>query len=323
MYRPWTMRTIGVEMETRPYTTAGVAVSREQIVAAIRANGVDARLDSYSGQRYTANQYRVKPDGSCGHEVVSPPLELDEDGHCESLRQTCAALNALAMKVDQNCGLHVHVYAADLTWQQQQQLLAIWIRFEPFFFECCPASRRVNTFCSPLVSTQWGSPVSSGSYVEQALRARTETQWKSAARYLGRGALNFQPLVNVDGSRTGCTVEFRLQHGSIQYEKIRTWAVWCASIVQRVQNTEMNAIRLQRGNSAQRSQRTIGYSTTYIARNIGLLTTWGNPEVPACTAGFVRWMDERRRRMSPRSHWAQRPIRGAARTAADPAEATA
>lgn len=297
-YKPWmkpdgTPRYFGVEMELARSTTTGRSLDGEAIKVGLR-NARVPRLNRRGPGYYhsTGETWDVKTDASCGWEVASPKMELDADGLCMQLERACLGLAAVSPRVDHTCGLHVHVDVSDFQWQDFQRLLALWARYEPFFFEMTPPSRRGawgQSYCQPVRANSWRGLArrGPGNYwhnVQQALQATTQTAFQQAIVGLPRGALN------VSGYARRGTIEFRLQGGSINYEKIRNWVVILLALVNRAKVRNAPVLPL----TINQPRPELGFGTRYVFTVLGLAPSQWAPEVAPLCARVEQWANERR-----------------------------
>jgi hypothetical protein len=292
MYRPWTNRYLGVEMETRTRTTEGTALSERMLRRAVSRAATSPMGDGSGWFRSDGRTWDVKTDSSCGWEIASPKLMLDDAGHNAELRGVCSNLAALNPVVDQACGLHVHVDCSDFNWRDLQRLLALWTRYEPFFFELMPRSRRRCNYAEPLFRNCWSSEADRyrhGGRVLDACLATTEMNFNSHAQ-----GLNRTNALNVTGWWRHLRVEFRLHSGTVNYDKVRAWAMLCLAMVQRVKEGEMPDIQPLSEFGSVRP-----FSTSYICKVLGLLPSSLRNDVPPESIRLAAWLDRRRRQFTP------------------------
>lgn len=91
-------------------------------------------------------QWVVKPDSSCGLEIVTPPMK-----GWAGLLQVCKVVDGLArnpqIEADHRCSVHVHCEIVDLSDEQLATVLAYWIKCEPIFMDMVPPERKRNRYC--------------------------------------------------------------------------------------------------------------------------------------------------------------------------------
>lgn len=294
MYRPWVNRKFGVEMEMRAVTVANTSINDQMIRHAItsRTPRLNSRVAGY--WHSDGSTWDIKTDASCGFEVASPALELNHAGQNIEMMSVCEGLKTLTPRVDRQCGLHVHVEVRDYDWQDVQKLMSLWARYEPFFFEMLPPSRRGNMYCQPIMRHSWNSP-SRGRYTPHAIdamAAQTSATFQRAGQQIERFS-----SVNLSNWWRHKRIEFRLHSGTIDYEKIRHWAMLLLAVVQRVkQGAMMGEIDTIRDWSAAWVNRTTGFETKYVCRVLGLVKSKQVPEVPVESTELTQWVNERRLR---------------------------
>jgi hypothetical protein len=278
----------GVEMEISRYNRLSQRIDGEVIKEAMR-NARVPRINRRAPGYYHSDgtTWDVKTDSSCGWEIASPKLTLDERDENESLDRACLALNAAGAVCDNSTGLHAHIDVSDFNWRDMQRLIALWVRYEPFFFEVTPPSRRGNAYCLPLRRSSWsGRDGTAWPHTGVILSAATEEAFRNSLSLVPRGAMNVQHYI-----RSG-RVEFRLQGGSIDYRKIRNWVLLLLSVVNRAKHPVappvscvINQPRMQ-----------LGFGTRYVFQVLGLAPNSWAPEVAQPLCGVLeQWVSDRRR----------------------------
>jgi hypothetical protein len=90
--------------------------------------------------------WQIKPDGSCGMEVITPILK-----GWNGLGQVCMVTDRFGkderITADKRCSFHVHVNVADLPKQQIGSVLAHWLKCEAVFLDAMPGTRKRNRYC--------------------------------------------------------------------------------------------------------------------------------------------------------------------------------
>lgn len=194
-------RKFGVELEiSRPVNCYTVT----QALEALRLSHPVRNMARYC--RSPGNHWDVKLDGTCGVEVASPRLCLND---FSELEQVCAALRDIGATQSTNCGTHVHHSARDLSTASLRKLLMWWNAMSPVFELIVPHHRRNNYHCSR-ITMPWEV-------------VRTYTRVRHIGRYT---SLNFTSL------RRFGTVEFRTLEGTMDSERIYNWIVLTQSFVE-------------------------------------------------------------------------------------------
>lgn len=101
-----------------------------------------------SGYQHTQGNatWVVKPDSSCGMEVVSPPIK-GSLGVTKVVRLVDAFRKNPEIKADRRCSLHAHVEVKDLSQEQIAAVIAWWIKCEPVIMDAMPSIRKRNKYC--------------------------------------------------------------------------------------------------------------------------------------------------------------------------------
>lgn len=291
MYRPWTLRRCGVEIEIARETNDGATSTRSLrsvVEVGLRAvPGNQETCRSHEAWARSGNtQWETKTDSSCGFEITTPPFRLNEQGHYPQLREVCRELESYGARVNTSCGLHVHVEFNDADWVGLQRLVWLWVRYEPFFYECIPANRSSNAYCRPLRAGRQAWSNRLRGHAEYLVTSRTQSQFEQFGREVARySGLNILPWWQHG------RVEFRLHSGTINYDKIRAWAMLMASVVQRA--VEPIHTRLP---EITRPLQFVdeSLSTSYVLKQLGLLPSSALREVPPESRELAAWVNARR-----------------------------
>ena len=236
-----TPRTFGVEIECMmPEGT-----SKGDLANKLRRAGIQANVLGYD--HTTRPTWKLTTDGSLGYdngvEVVSPILS-GEAGIADAVK-VADILKEAGCTVNKSCGLHVHVFAGDLTLPQMKKLAINFVHSETAFDAIVPPSRRKdqNQFIQSNRTAFGGSYENEGinraiaafeaAPTMQDLIARVSTvavraaavrHWRDNRRYR---KLNFLPMLQFK------TVEFRQHGGTVEGDKIANWIQLCVAFVER------------------------------------------------------------------------------------------
>lgn len=303
-YTPWTTRTVGIEMELITAGRNGGMLSTSSITSAIADDFSAAglrrdRVRNHGGYGHSnGTTWDVKTDGSCGFEVASAALRLDDEGHNDELRAACATLTRIG-KVDRRCGLHVHVDVSDFDRATFQRLLALWWRYEPFFFSLVAPSRAQNNFCGVMRSSEWTRNTGanwSPAHAQDALQANSDATMQRALGRMGFWHGRYQSM-NLTPYALGGRVEFRLHHGTLDYAKIRNWTLWLTSLVNRAKRgLHVPEVRRQVAEPmpAGSAFATRGMNSRMVALGLGLVGTGSVFVADAMRDEMLTWANARR-----------------------------
>ena len=204
-------RTFGVEMEI-------IHESESKIRSAIRNAGVECEIEGYNHD--TRTHWKIVSDASVdgGFEVVSPVLK--GRGGLDELEKVCNALVNAGARIRKCCGLHVHLGTDDFktdirVWKNLYKNYAALERTIDSFM---PPSRRHNQYCRSMRVCDWNAKIESAANLRMLEDAVT-----GGSRYF---KLNSQSYWRHK------TVEFRQHSGSVEFEKVRNWILFCARFVE-------------------------------------------------------------------------------------------
>lgn len=289
MYEGWTRRTFGAELEVLSQTRTGVAMTPTLLRRGLRTHHVSP-LNPQRASYYHSNgqTWDVKTDSSCGFEVATPALTLNAAGENDMLRAGVLGLVSAGAMLNQRCSTHVHVDASDLGWRQLQMLIALWRRYEPFFFACHPAHRRNNSYCPALRGAEWTGTLAEKQWVTAMLAARDETAFRQNMTYAGRSALN------VSGWWRHGRIEVRMGSATLNYDNLRYWTTICLSLVGRVRAiATRNAPPIPLTLNQPKPE--LGFSARYVLTTLGLAPTRWTQSVPEHAEQTIQWAQRRLR----------------------------
>ncbi len=148
-----------------------------------------------------STEYHAKRDASLSFGGIEVVVTTDRSNGPVSI----PALEAVkACKIDNSCGLHVHVDVRDLDVVEAKRVYRNLLKASNILKALVPPSRLTNRYC------------------------RWRSNDRSGTRY---SALNFQSYYKFK------TIEFRMQSGSTERRKIENWAEICYQLVQWARST--------------------------------------------------------------------------------------
>ncbi|MBO6102073.1 MAG: amidoligase family protein [Opitutales bacterium] len=204
-------RTFGVEMEI-------IHNSKSEVCGALRRSGVECVSESYN--HTTRTHWKIVSDASVegGFEIVSPVLKGREG--LDELKKVCDALVGAGAKIKKCCGLHVHLgtddFKADIrVWKN---LYKNYATLESIIDSFMPPSRRDNRFCQSMRVGGWRGKIGSARTLQDL-----ESKITGRSRYF---------KLNSQSYWRHRTVEFRQHSGSVEFEKVKNWILFCARFVE-------------------------------------------------------------------------------------------
>lgn len=181
---------------------------------------------------------RIHKDGSCGYEAVTPPMAGDNIANCLSdLGKALGYADA-----DSSCGIHVHVDARDVSWQEMYKILHVYSKYEAFLYMLAGDWRIKNTYCKPC-GTEYLSALGNTdrklSIIGVAINSSNDgvrdrmkhsgISKKDCGRYR---SLNIMPwLAGRRKGKSDTTIEFRLHGNSLDSSKVIGWTQLCVRLI--------------------------------------------------------------------------------------------
>lgn len=203
-------RQFGIEIEC-----FGISIMRA--VEVISATGIEITEEGYN--HATRPHWKVVTDASVrdGFEVVSPILQGNEG--LEAVRKVAQALRTAGAKVDRRCGFHVHVNGRDLTGADVLNCIRRYATHEAQIDAFMPSSRRGtnNTYCRAM---------------DEVIRAIRNVSESASARQVCERVYERYFKLNVAAYLRHGTIEFRQHGGTVDYQKMVNWIIFCIAFVE-------------------------------------------------------------------------------------------
>lgn len=201
-------RRFGIEIES--YNCEKGVLARE-----LREAGIAVAVEGYNHN--TRDHWKLVTDsslrGNDTFELVSPILE--GEAGLQELQKVCWVLDYCNVKVNDSCGLHIHMDAADFTIETWRNLAITYRRLEPVIDSFMPGTRRNNRYCKCLAG------ISERSITE----AENIMQLRSAF-----GNDRYHKL-NLEAYARHRTVEFRQHSGTTNFTKMENWIRFAANMI--------------------------------------------------------------------------------------------
>lgn len=211
-------RRFGVEIEA-------YNCSRERLADELREAGISVAVEGYNHN--TRNHWKLVTDSSLSgnntFELVSPILE-GENGLRE-LEKVCWVLDLCDVKVNDSCGLHVHMDAADFTINTWKNLALSYKNLENVINAFMPNSRRNNYYCKGLGNIS----------DRMILEANTINELQTV---FGNDRYR---KVNLQAYSRHRTVEFRQHGGSTNFTKMSNWILFLGRMITFAQQAKVEA----------------------------------------------------------------------------------
>lgn len=211
-------RRFGIEIEA-------YNCDKHHLACELREAGINVVVEGYNHD--TRDHWKLVTDASLSgnntFELVSPILQ-GETG-LQELQKVCWVLEYCNVKVNNSCGLHIHMDAADFTIETWRNLAITYRRLEPVIDGFMPSNRRNNIYCKTLSNIS-----------ESRIReAQNITQLRSVF-----GNARYHKL-NLEAYARHRTVEFRQHGGTTNFTKMENWIRFAANMITFAQQGMVNA----------------------------------------------------------------------------------
>lgn len=209
-------RRFGIEIEAYNCT-------REKLAHELFEAGINVAVEGYNHN--TANHWKLVTDsslsGNNSFELVSPILQGEAGIH--ELQKVCWVLDYCDVKVNDSCGLHIHMDAANFTIDTWKNLILTYKHAENTIDAFMPTSRRNNPFCKGLSTIT----------EQRILSATTLSDLRSTF-----GGDRYRKL-NLESYARHRTVEFRQHSGTTNFTKMENWIRFIANMITFAQQTNV------------------------------------------------------------------------------------
>lgn len=193
-------RKFGIEIEAYNCT-------REKLASELRAAGINVAVEGYN--HTTRNHWKLVTDssltGNNTFELVSPVLE--GEAGLKELKKVCWVLEYCDVKVNDSCGLHIHMDAADFDLQTWKNLALSYKHLERVIDSFMPQSRRQNYYCKGLSSIS-AADIQAAQNINDLRAAFGNNRYRK---------------VNLEAYARHRTVEFRQHSGTTNFTKMENW----------------------------------------------------------------------------------------------------
>lgn len=209
-------RRFGIEIEA-------YNCDKHRLASELREAGINVAVEGYNHD--TSNHWKIVTDssltGNNTFELVSPILEGDAGLH--ELQKVCWVLEYCDVKVNDSCGLHIHMDAAEFTIETWQNLAITYRRLEAVIDAFMPISRRHNRYCKSLAGIS-----------ESRIRGTQNIMQLREAF----GGDRYHKL-NLESYARHRTVEFRQHSGTTNFTKMENWIRFIANMITFAQQTNV------------------------------------------------------------------------------------
>ena len=212
-------RNFGIEIEACNCT-------RERLARELTAAGINVQVEGYNHTDHTDHWKLVTDSSLSGNntfELVSPILHGEQG--LEELEKVCWVLDLCNAKVNDTCGLHVHMDAAEFDLTTWKNLILTYKRLEGVIDNFMPRSRRNNHYCQTLTTIS-EAKINRASNISDLRAAFSHNRYHK---------------VNLEAYARHRTVEFRQHGGSTNFTKMSAWIHFLAKMITFAKQGKVNA----------------------------------------------------------------------------------
>lgn len=261
--KPWRASSLDERTEFDSSRLVGVEWEYNWVARQTSKYGYEHGVSSNRELKAWCKKWRgdIHEDGSCGYEAVTAPLAGNHIAPC--LQELGQVFNNETVSIDRQCSIHVHVDAADFSWNDMYRLLWVYSQVEWALFSLAGPKRKSSSYCRPCgkkyrevlarrfvmkngaanIRDQVLNTVYSGRYHHRRILRLTGIEWyrradrRDEARYK---ALNICPWLYATKKRikTLKTFEFRLHQKTKDAERVIGWTKLLAELVDWVHQAE-------------------------------------------------------------------------------------
>lgn len=234
-----TLRSFGIEVEI------GKEVSKNQIVELVKNNSHKPTRNSFYHPSINNNHWDVKNDASCGAKFIK---NMNEGGYeitsfkgsgindLIHISDVVGKLKQLKVKVNENCGLHIHVDIKDFDLNNMGCLINNWLVIENYLFDAVTPRRKNNKYCIRLCSMKNDSKVFKSAFDYWNYYRPRSTSLSSAERRMAINLVNYKKAITLKNFKRK-TVEFRFPESTLCSKNIKNWARILINFVENVKRT--------------------------------------------------------------------------------------
>jgi hypothetical protein len=195
------------------------------------------------------NYWHIKDDATCGSQGRDGPKGVEVASFVgqgiadlQHITEVAWRLEDAGCEVNQNCGLHIHADASDLSIAQVGTILAHWVKIENMFALSLPDHRRNNEYCSFMQDRCHRRLLRDHAYTPlqlyDTLRPENLGYYENADRRVTLNIVNYaRALAYKWESRK--TLELRWPEGTLDATDIKCWVRLFLNFIEFVKDRPM------------------------------------------------------------------------------------
>lgn len=237
-------RRFGVELETSNTLTKAKVKSILKVLSERKSKVTKYQLSADSPS------WHVKDDATCGPLGRVGPKGVEIASFVGSgiidlqhIADVAEGLYRTGSRVNDNCGLHIHAEAKDLTTSQVGILIAHWIKIESIIANSLPLRRIGNIYCRSMIKPML-TPLLYSSLkwhpedIWEIFKPNNLNYYENEDRRLTLNLVNYARAIQYE-SQQRKTLELRWPEGTLDGRDIRCWVRLFLGFIDNCKNRNM------------------------------------------------------------------------------------
>jgi len=217
-------RRFGVELET------GNTLTKAKVKSVLKTLSERASFITKYQLSGDNPSWHVKDDATCGPMGRLGPKGVEIASFVgkgindlQHIADVAEGLYRAGCRVNDNCGLHVHAEAKDLTTAQVGVIIAHWVKIEPILSMSMPLRRFENPYCRSLRKTKLDPSLRwSGEDIWEIFKPNNLNFYENEDRRVTLNLVNYARAIQYDSTHRK-TLEFRWPEGTLDGRDVRCW----------------------------------------------------------------------------------------------------
>jgi len=217
-------RRFGVELET------GNTLTKAKVKSVLKT--LSERTSFITKYQLSGDNpsWHVKDDATCGPLGRLGPKGVEIASFVgkgindlQHIADVAEGLYRAGCRVNDNCGLHVHAEAKDLTTAQVGVIIAHWVKIEPILSMAMPLRRFENPYCRSLRKTKLDASLRwSGEDIWEIFKPNNLNFYENEDRRMTLNLVNYARAIQYDSTHRK-TLELRWPEGTLDGRDVRCW----------------------------------------------------------------------------------------------------
>jgi len=217
-------RRFGVELET------GNTLTKAKVKSVLKTLSERASFVTKYQLSGDNPSWHVKDDATCGPLGRQGPKGVEIASFVgkgindlQHIADVAEGLYRAGCRVNDNCGLHIHAEAKDLTTAQVGVIIAHWVKIEPIISMSLPLRRFDNPYCRTLRKNKLDSSLRwSGEDIWEIFKPSNLNFYENEDRRVTLNLVNYARAIQYDSTHRK-TLELRWPEGTLDGRDVRCW----------------------------------------------------------------------------------------------------